>query len=219
MNDILKNILIQPKVITPSGINFLRNYLKTCNKEYTGVFDPNKTNEINEHRSKIDLSIRNAKCADIFPIEKQIQNLYTNIVENVINPFYKFEIMDCEIPQLLCYEPGGHYKPHNDAEGLWVNPDGTKMYKKTMDRDLSTVLFLNDDFEGGYLTFPDLRITIKPEPGLLVCFPSSRWFVHTVEPVTKGIRYSIVTWMRVHGFKTKEEQDREIEKKYGIKVA
>jgi predicted 2-oxoglutarate/Fe(II)-dependent dioxygenase YbiX len=92
------------------------------------------------------------------------------------------------------------------------------MWKKSVDRDLSTVLFLNDDFDGGYFTFPDLRVTIKPEPGLLVCFPSSRYFKHGVEPVLSGKRYTLVTWMRVQGFKTKEEQDREIEQKYGIKV-
>jgi predicted 2-oxoglutarate/Fe(II)-dependent dioxygenase YbiX len=83
---------------------------------------------------------------------------------------------------------------------------------------LSTVLFLNDDFEGGCFTFPDLRVTIRPEPGLLVCFPSSRWYRHGVEPVISGHRYTLVTWMRVQGFETKEEQDRKIEEKYGIKV-
>jgi predicted 2-oxoglutarate/Fe(II)-dependent dioxygenase YbiX len=122
------------------------------------------------------------------------------------------------MPQLLYYEKGGHYKPHYDAEALWTNPDGTQIWKKSVDRDLSTVLFLNDDFEGGYFSFPDLRIKIKPEPGLLVCFPSSRYFKHCVEPVISGQRYTLVTWMRVQGFKTKEEQDREIEQKYGIKV-
>ena len=80
------------------------------------------------------------------------------------------------------------------------------------------VLFLNDDFEVGYFSFPVLRIKIKPEPGLLVCFPSSRWFTHMVEPVTSGNRYSLVTWMRVKGFKTKEEVDKEIADKYGIEV-
>jgi predicted 2-oxoglutarate/Fe(II)-dependent dioxygenase YbiX len=218
MNDLLSNVLIQPKVITKPGIDFLLNHMKNSHQEQMGVFDPDATNETQERQSKIDLTARNVKCADLLPVFPQVKELLDNVVENVINPFYGFKVRDSEEPQLLCYEPGGHYKPHVDAEGLWTNPDGTQVYKKTIDRDLSTVLFLNDDFEGGCFTFPDLRVTIRPEPGLLICFPSSRWYRHGVEPVISGHRYTLVTWMRVHGFKTKEEQDREIEEKYGIKV-
>lgn len=218
MNDLLSNVLIQPKVITKPGIDFLLNHMKNSHQEQMGVFDPDATNETQERQSKIDLTARNVKCADLLPVFPQVKELLDNVVENVINPFYGFKVRDSEEPQLLCYEPGGHYKPHVDAEGLWTNPDGTQVYKKTIDRDLSTVLFLNDDFEGGCFTFPDLRVTIRPEPGLLICFPSSRWYRHGVEPVISGHRYTLVTWMRVQGFKTKEEQDREIEEKYGIKV-
>jgi predicted 2-oxoglutarate/Fe(II)-dependent dioxygenase YbiX len=218
MNDLLSNVLIQPKVITKDGIDFLLNHMKNSHQEQMGVFDPDATNETQERQSKIDLTARNVKCADLLPVFPQVKELLDNVVENVINPFYGFKVRDSEEPQLLCYEPGGHYKPHVDAEGLWTNPDGTQVYKKTIDRDLSTVLFLNDDFEGGCFTFPDLRVTIRPEPGLLICFPSSRWYRHGVEPVISGHRYTLVTWMRVQGFETKEEQDRKIEEKYGIKV-
>ena len=218
MNDLLSNVLIQPKVITKPGIDFLLNHMKNSHQEQMGVFDPDATNETQERQSKIDLTARNVKCADLLPVYPQVKELLDNVVENVINPFYGFKIRDSEEPQLLCYEPGGHYKPHVDGEGLWTNPDKTQVYKKTIDRDLSTVLFLNDDFEGGCFTFPDLRVTIRPEPGLLICFPSSRWYRHGVEPVISGHRYTLVTWMRVQGFETKEEQDRKIEEKYGIKV-
>lgn len=218
MNDLLSNILIQPKVVKPQGLKFLTDYMRASHKEQMGVFDAEATMKGDETTSKIDLESRNVKCADLGPVLPQVKELLDNIVENVINPFYGFKIRDSEAPQLLCYDPGGHYRPHIDAEGLWTNPDGTQMWKKTIDRDLSTVLFLNDDFEGGCFTFPDLRVTIRPEPGLLVCFPSSRFFRHCVEPVISGNRYTLVTWMRVQGFKTKEEQDKEIEDKYGIKV-
>jgi len=218
MNDLLSNILIQPKVVTPENCRYLINFAKTSEQEQMGVFDPDKSNLTKKSEHKVDRSSRDVKCADITPILPQVYDLMTNIIDHVINPFYGFKIRDSEMPQLLCYEKGGHYKPHYDAESLWTNPDGTTMWKKSVDRDLSTVLFLNDDFEGGYFSFPDLRIKIKPEPGLLVCFPSSRYFKHGVEPVISGHRYTLVTWMRVQGFKTKDEQDKEIEEKYGIEV-
>lgn len=218
MNDILANVLIQPKVVTGDGLKLLTDHMRNAPKESMGVFDAEKSDATRERHSKVDKNVRNVECADFGKIIPQIQDLMNNIVYHVINPFYGFKIKDCEAPQLLCYSPGGHYKPHNDGEGVWTNPDGTQIWKKTIDRDLSMVLFLNDDFEGGYFSFPDLRIKIKPEPGLLVCFPSSRWYTHTVEPVISGNRYAMVTWMRVQGFKTKEEQDKEIADKYGIEV-
>lgn len=219
MNDILSNILIQPKVLTSDAVNFLIDHAINSSQQQMGVFDGDKANETHEkHPGKIDLSARNVKSADINKILLEIKDLYDNIVHNIINPFYKFKIRDSELPQLLIYEPGGHYKAHYDAVAKWKNPDGTVIWKKSVDRDLSTVLFLNDDFEGGEFVFPDLRVTIRPEPGLLVAFPSSQYYAHKVEPVISGTRYSMVNWMTVHGFKTKEDIDKEIEDKYGIKV-
>lgn len=219
MNNALSNILIKPKVVSKEGLKFLTDYIEKAPAEQMGVFDAEKANKTQEdHPGRIDLSARNVKSADIQPILPQIKELYDNIVHKVINPFYDFKIRDSELPQLLKYEPGGHYKAHFDAVAQWKNPDGTIIWKKSIDRDLSTVLFLNDDFEGGDFVFPELRVRIRPEPGLLIAFPSSQHYLHKVEPVISGTRYAIVNWMTVQGIKTKAEQDKELEDKYGIKV-
>lgn len=219
MNDLLSNVLIQPKVLKPEAIEFLINHAKNSQQEQMGVFDADRANQTGEdHPGKIDLKSRNVKAADIDKIIPEIKELYDNIVHHVINPFYGFKIRDSEMPQLLVYEPGGHYQAHYDAVAKWKCPDGNIIWKKSIDRDLSTVLFLNDEFEGGDFVFPDLRVRIRPEPGLLVAFPSSQFFAHKVEPVISGTRYTMVNWMTVQGFKTKAEQDKELEDKYGIKI-
>ena len=80
MNDILANIIIQPKVLTPEACDFLINHAKKSNQEQMGVFDAERANETGEnHPGKIDLSSRNVKCADILPILPQIKELYDNI--------------------------------------------------------------------------------------------------------------------------------------------
>ena len=219
MNDILRNVLIQPKVVSKEGIDFLVNHAKNAPKDKMGVFDGEKANQNKEgHPSKVDLNVRNVDCSDTSKIIEEIKELYNNIVHHVINPFYEFKIRDSESPQLLIYEPGGHYKGHYDAVSRWKNPDGSIIWKKSVDRDLSTILFLNDDFEGGEFVFPDLRVRIKPEPGLLVAFPSSQFYLHKVEPVISGTRYAMVNWMTVQGMPTKAEIDKEIEDKYNINV-
>jgi predicted 2-oxoglutarate/Fe(II)-dependent dioxygenase YbiX len=219
MNERLANILIQPNVVSQQGLKFLVDYALSAPAEQMGVFDAEKANQTGEdHPGKIDLSTRNVKCADILSIVSEIKELYDNIVHQVINPFYDFKIKDSEMPQLLVYEPGGHYKAHFDAVAKWKSPDGNIIWKKSIDRDVSTVLFLNDEFEGGDFVFPELRVRVRPEPGLLIAFPSSQHYLHKVEPVISGTRIAMVNWMTVQGFKTKAEQDKELSDKYGIKV-
>ncbi len=217
IKNLLTNILITPNVISEEGIKFILNHIKKQKKEDLSVFDPDKSNETKEVKFSVDKSIRDTQIADITDILPEIHDLYKNIVFNIINPFYEFEINDSECPQLLCYKKEGHYKPHYDGVSVWKSPTGELIWRKSTDRDLSSILFLNDDFEGGDLIFPDLKIKIKPEPGLLVCFPSNQFYLHGVEPVTSGERFSIVNWMTIKGFPTMKEETEKINEKYGIK--
>ena len=59
---------------------------------------------------------------------------------------------------------------------------------------LSYVFFVNENFSGGGLSFPNQRKIIKPKANTLIIFPSNWCFPHEVLPVTRGIRYSAVTW-------------------------
>jgi predicted 2-oxoglutarate/Fe(II)-dependent dioxygenase YbiX len=96
-----------------------------------------------------------------------------------------------ENPQVLRYEPGGLYGPHSDsdhflpAEGLW---------QKVIDRDMSMLLYLNQDFEGGELAFRQFNYLYKPRTGDLLFFPSGGQYAHQALAVRSGIRYVIVSW-------------------------
>jgi hypothetical protein len=58
---------------------------------------------------------------------------------------------------------------------------------------LSVVGCLNDDYEGGELVFFENH-KIKLNCGDIVVFPSCFLFPHQVSTVTKGVRYSFVSW-------------------------
>ena len=59
---------------------------------------------------------------------------------------------------------------------------------------LSIIGILNDDFEGGELImFENKKIDTKK--GDLLIFPSNFLYPHKVTPVTKGVRYSYVSWV------------------------
>jgi hypothetical protein len=60
---------------------------------------------------------------------------------------------------------------------------------------LSSVGYLNDDYEGGELFFDKFNLKIKPRAGDLYLFPSAFIYSHAAMPVTSGLKYSIVTML------------------------
>jgi predicted 2-oxoglutarate/Fe(II)-dependent dioxygenase YbiX len=59
---------------------------------------------------------------------------------------------------------------------------------------LSIVGVLNDDYEGGdFKLWQDTKINLPA--GSIVIFPSNFLYPHEVTPVTKGVRYSYVSWV------------------------
>jgi hypothetical protein len=96
---------------------------------------------------------------------------------------------------VACLLSGDSHIAHADNErreqGRWV-PNHTPQ------RDYTGLAYLNDDFTGGELVFPDLDVVIAPRPGLLVGFPSNHKFVHAVPKVLSGKRYSLLLWFTVN---------------------
>ena len=199
----LSYVLIRPNVINSQGLQELVNHIKSSPAEDLSVFDPDKTN---------------ATGQTSWIVDKQTRDLFRNSVREIINPFYQCEVASSEIPQVLSYGIGGHYKPHIDGESIWMTPRGEKIWKKSTNRDLSIVFYLNDEFEGGDFIFPELKIRVRPEPGMMICFPSNHHYMHGVEPVTKGKRYSIVSWATVKGFPSMDEINQQLSQEYGVSV-
>ena len=83
--------------------------------------------------------------------------------------------------ELLRYETGQFYTQHTDSF-------------KARPRAVSCSFALNDDYEGGEFGFFDRELIIKAPKGGAVLFPSNFMYPHEIMPVTKGTRYSIITW-------------------------
>lgn len=56
----------------------------------------------------------------------------------------------------------------------------------------SGVIYLNEDFDGGYLNFPHRDFTIKPEKLSLVIFDSRE--IHRITEVVSGVRIAMPIW-------------------------
>ena len=214
----LSYVLIRPNVINSQGLQELVDHIKSSPAEDLSVFDPDKTNATGQTSWIVDKQTRDTQIVPMGNLYPKIEDLFRNSVREIINPFYQCEVASSEIPQVLSYGIGGHYKPHIDGESIWMTPRGEKIWKKSTDRDLSIVFYLNDDFEGGDFIFPELKIRVRPEPGMMVCFPSNHHYMHGVEKITKGKRYSIVSWATVKGFPSMDEVNQQLSQEYDVSV-
>lgn len=105
----------------------------------------------------------------------------------VIYPFAKNNIKSEEFGDgILKYVDSGHLPAHHD-HGV-------------SSRVLSTVIYLNDNYDGGEIEFQQSGVRIKPEAGSIIFFPSNFLYIHEVMPVSNGIRYAIPHWY--HNMKT-----------------
>ena len=65
----------------------------------------------------------------------------------------------------------------------------------------ATIIYLNDDYEGGELFFINKDLELRPKPGDLVIFPGTDEFNHGVRHVQPGpIRYVIVGFVKEKNF-------------------
>ena len=63
-------------------------------------------------------------------------------------------------------------------------------------RAISCSMHLNDAYEGGEFAFFDRQLQYRLNAGDVLMFPSNFMYPHEVMPITKGTRYSIITWFR-----------------------
>ena len=127
----------------------------------------------------------------------EMKIVYDNIFNGINNAFlhYSTEIYPASarnikssegLLSILKYSNAGYLPQHQD-QGV-------------SSRVLSTVGYLNDNYSGGEIHFPYVDVTVKPEAGSVIFFPSNFIYVHEVRPMISGVRYAIPQWY--HSLKT-----------------
>ena len=142
-------------------------------------------NEKSDKRRCEVLEISREKDSESKIIDKDLFNAFGDAMKRYMRTHEHIEVTNDEGYFLLKYEKGGSYIQHPD--------DG-----KHNHRMLSAVMVVSDhqDYEGGDLVFFNSSYKPKLKKGSIVVFPSSFVFPHRVAEVTKGIRYSIVSWFK-----------------------
>lgn len=145
-----------------------------------------KNSEI--RRSKVHwLNIHDAQC-------QGIQNLCYDYFSHANRNCFGFELSKIYDIQYTKYhgEDKGFYKEHLDC---FMGNSEVSHRKLSMTIQLSD----SEEYEGGNFVFNDFMVHKHPleeelrKKGTVLVFPSI--FLHGVEPVTKGQRKSLVTWI------------------------
>ena len=182
-------IIIKENIIPQANIEEIM--LLTNNKKDTS--QATIINKDDKDESEKNLEVRNTLWYNITPeMAQQFEKCIAECFRNLVAPRYNCQFKSYEPVQFLGYPVGGHYLGHNDGEQFNYE---TRQWVRLMERDISFVFYLNDQYGGGELEFGDLGLTIKPKKGMMIAFPSYKEFAHKVHPVTWGHRYSLVSWV------------------------
>ena len=136
-----------------------------------------------DYNAQFDLHTRGEMSKEILEIfSKYSKNLY-----NLIN----FEFPEEYLPPMFSkhyiarYLPGSKTAPQFDN----TKPEGT--YK--------SIVFWNDDFDGGSLNFPKLKKTIKPAPGDLIFFEEKEENMCEITEILNKPMYFSEAWVGKKG--------------------
>jgi len=163
--------------------NFCDNLIKEYSKDETEKEQP-FIGEGRDLEKNINLDIRNVLRV-ILPQNQGIGATLTSCGLNLNHQFWQYNITHSNQTEFLMYDVNGKYEAHVDTFHQLSNET----------RKLTCLAILNDDFEGGkfYIMNSHEKIYPPQEKGDIIVFPS--FMVHGVEPVTKGKRFTVVTWL------------------------
>jgi PKHD-type hydroxylase len=119
-------------------------------------------------------------------------------LKNILRESFKFngaEITGLGPFQFTEYKVGEYYGWHTDKDS-----------NNFKERIVSTVILLNDNYEGGFLEIKDSKGNLIPsqkKTGTLYVFNSG--LKHRVTPVDLGVRYSLVNWISAVKIDTKKQ--------------
>ena len=179
---VAQDILLFPRAFS-WGLDLIHTAERLNKWQPATQIDPYRESEyVNNHRNNDRTAVHHKIHQDWAPFEAGLESLF-HACARVYKSYNEFLIISVDTGyDLLRYKAGQHFKTHVDGAVGGVQ------------RQLSAIAYLNDDYDGGELAFPRQGVQIKPSAGDIVLFPSSISFPHESVGVSAGVKYAVVTW-------------------------
>ena len=140
---------------------------------------------------KVDEKIRKSETAWLSTEDPIIKSVVERCISRTDRP-----IENCEQLQVLRYKPGGHYQPHQDV-----------FYEDKNKRVHIFILALNDEYEGGETSFPNIKEKYKLRAGDALFFDTLDNYgldtsdaLHGGEPVKSGEKWVCNLWVHKYPY-------------------
>ena len=149
-----------------------------------------------EQTGKVSNISHKARVTETIDLAERKTDVLREVVRgyrDYVTPFFEVELDTIEQPSVLKYSPGGRYGAHSDSE-YW--DEDQHLWVRSLERDFSILIYLNEGYEGGTLYFPNFDFRLAPKRGMMVAFPSDHRYLHAAEPLISGTRFAVVSWAK-----------------------
>jgi PKHD-type hydroxylase len=164
-------------------INIIREFCEKQPLEKGKIESDIESDSVTEKIRKSEISFVN--CS---PETSWLFSRLNHMVEFFNTDFYRFNLVGFDHFQYTVYNDNCYYNYHTDMQG--------PLYNGPITRKLSFSLILSDpsEYKGGEFEFfiDGNPVTFEQPKGRILAFPS--YIMHRVNPVTEGVRKSIVVW-------------------------
>jgi len=189
-------MFVIPEFLDPGACASIRGEMQAAPTDAARILN-------DEYRLSVDSSMRRTEIAQVSSETRALVNARLMAIRPALEKHFAVELERCEDPSFLVYKKGFYYGVHVDAN---PSPGAPARFQE---RRVSISIFLNGEgkdgdpstYSGGSLAFHGSQegrqttrpgVALKGEPGLLIGFPS--YWPHEIQPVQRGVRYSVVTW-------------------------
>ena len=169
----MNKVYIVECFLSQQEINLINNFLQINQAEIDASgYSPYKTYTANGDESLID-------C---------FNGIYLRM-KNLIQESFNCTLHDEGLSSVIELNVGDSMPLHLDHGAALNENVGLKTGSGHATRDISSVLYHNDNYVGGEICFPNQNIKLKPKPGTFIYFPAQEDFPHEVKTITEGIRW------------------------------
>jgi hypothetical protein len=168
--------------------------MKNLIKHVSGFMKEEDANYIYEYAKKYDnefLDYGNSEkeftVHTYHTIEKNDPNTL-NLLQVYAKNVYGFVLNNYDIILEPFLDAKTHIARFESGKGMHEHFDSSRP------NDIATLIYLNDNYQGGEIYFPEYNIYIKPKIGDLIAFPDNPNFIHGVKEITSGVRYTAPRW-------------------------
>jgi hypothetical protein len=190
MDNIKASVVVRKPSITPSGwfgsgkemIVELENFMTQEEIEFLEKAAKSLTiwDVTESHVTQPSLDKNDPKISPV------IAGLFQRL-QPIVEEFYKVKVIPTGTT-IVKWLPGQFQKPHADKE-LHDGPDAG-LPNDFPNYDLSSLFYLNEDYEGGELYFPNQGVQFKPKKGAAYFFPGDMNYIHGVTEIKSGLRFT-----------------------------